>query len=295
MGLPARDEAREWVGWTVVDREGTELGAVTAVLADESTGRPEWVYVEVEGASAVVPALDAEGSSGRVTVAVTRAQVTAAPSVGGARALSTDQEADLYRHYGIEASSESSETLLPAAADASGSTGRGTVLAAGALAAVAGIGVVRARSRRPVVRQPWSRRLWARRPWAPRPPSRAELVAGQVRAVSVQAREGARYAARTAGPIAAAAAESARHRAVLAGEGARHVARTAAPLAVTAAESARHRALLAGEGARHVARTAAPLVAATAESVRHRALLGAEQLRHATRAASHTIRTSTRP
>ena len=266
MGLPARDEAREWVGWIVVDREGTELGAVTAVLADESSGRPEWVYVEVEGASAVVPALDAEGSGGRVTVAVTRAQVTAAPSVGGARALSTDQEADLYRHYGIEASSESSETLLPAAADASGSTGRGTVLAAGALAAVAGIGVVRARSRRPVVRQPWSRRLWARRPWAPRPPSRAELVAGQVRAVSVQAREGARHAARTAGPIAAAAAESARHRAVL-----------------------------AGEGARHVARTAAPLVAATAESARHRAQLGAEQLRHASRLASHTIRTSTRP
>ena len=56
MGLPARDEAREWVGWTVVDREGTELGSCTAVLADESTGRPEWVYVEVEGARAVVPA-----------------------------------------------------------------------------------------------------------------------------------------------------------------------------------------------------------------------------------------------
>src|ERR671917_1809184 len=140
MGLPARDEARDWVGWTCVDREGAELGAVAAVLADQSTGRPEWVYVEVEGASAVVPALDADGSGGRVTVAVTRAQVTAAPSVGGGRELSTEQEADLYRHYGIEASSESSETLLPAAADASGSTGRGTVLAAGALAAVAGIG-----------------------------------------------------------------------------------------------------------------------------------------------------------
>jgi hypothetical protein len=91
MSLPARDEAREWVGWTVVDREGAELGACTAVLADESTGVPEWVYVEVEGASAVVPALDADGSGGRVTVAVTRAQVTAAPSVGGARELSTTQ------------------------------------------------------------------------------------------------------------------------------------------------------------------------------------------------------------
>src|SRR3712207_6587569 len=110
MGLPARDEAREWVGWIVVDREGAELGACTAVLADESTGHPEWVYVRVEGASAVVPALDADGSDGRVRVTVTRAQVTAAPSAGGCSALSTAQEAELYRHYGIDVSREASET-----------------------------------------------------------------------------------------------------------------------------------------------------------------------------------------
>jgi hypothetical protein len=291
MGLPARDEAREWIGWTCVDREGAELGAVTAVLADQSTGRPEWVYVEVEGASAVVPALDADGSGGRVTVAVTRAQVAAAPSVGGGRELSTEQEADLYRHYGIQASSAASETLLPAAAagdgadtaaaadtapatdstpavdtaragtassdgttsaDTSGSTGRGTVLAAGVLAAVAGIGVVRARAKRAEVRQPWPRRLWARRPWAPHPPSRAEVVAGQVLAVSARTAEGARHLRRTAAPLAVAAAESARHRAVRTGEEVRHLGRTAAPLVVAAAESARHRAVLGAEEARHL-------------------------------------------
>ncbi len=291
MGLPARDEAREWIGWTCVDREGAELGAVTAVLADQSTGRPEWVYVDVEGTSAVVPALDADGSGGRVTVAVTRAQVAAAPSVGGGRELSTEQEADLYRHYGIRASSAASETLLPAAAagdgadtaaaadtapttdgtpavdtarpgtasadettpaDTSGSTGRGTVLAAGVLAAVAGIGVVRARATRAEVRQPWPRRLWARRPWAPHPPSRAEVVAGQVLAVSARTAEGARHLRRTAAPLAVAAAESARHRAVRTGEEVRHLGRTAAPLVVAAAESARHRAVLGAEEARHL-------------------------------------------
>lgn len=293
MGLPGRDEARNWVGWTVVDREGTELGAITAVLADESTGRPEWVYVEVEGASAVVPALDADGADGRVSVVVTRAQVTAAPSAGGARELSTALEADLYRHYGITVSSEASETLLPAAAvdggtpsaetapsDTGGSTGRGTVVAAAALAAVAGVGVVRARARRPVVRQSRSQRLWARRPWAPQPPSRADLVAGQVRAVSTRTAQGARHLRRTAGPLAAAVAESARHRAVRTAEGARHVGRTAGPLAVSVAESARHRAVQAGEEVRHLGRTAAPLVVAAAESARHRAVLGAEEVRH---------------
>ena len=304
MGLPARDEAREWVGWTVVDREGTELGSCTAVLADESTGRPEWVYVEVEGASAVVPALDADGSGGRVTVAVTRAQVTTAPSVGGARELSTDQEADLYRHYGIESSSEASETLLPAAAegtgaaagtgagadtaaaadttpapdttpsavttpaDTSGSTGRGAVLAAGALAAVAGLGVVRARARRAAVRQPWPRRLWARRPWAPSPPSRADVLAGRVLAVSARTAEGARHLGRTAAPLVVAAAESARHRAVRAGEEVRHLGRTAAPLVVAAAESARHRAVLGAEEVRHLGAVAAQAAVAAVARAR---------------------------
>jgi hypothetical protein len=337
MGLPARDEAREWVGWTVVDREGAELGACTAVLADQSTGVPEWVYVEVEGASAVVPALDADGSGGRVTVAVTRAQVTAAPSVGGARELSTTQEADLYRHYGIDVSREASETLLPAEAEdtatavdtattanaaaaadtlapadtpapadsaatadtsapadiaAAADTGtpaasrRGPAVAVVALAAAAGLGVVRARLRRPVVRQSWHERLWARRPWAPVPPSRAELVAGQVLAASMRARAGARHLGVTVVPLAAAAAESARHRAVRAGEGARHLGVMAAPLAAATAESARHRVVRTGEGARHLGRTIAPLAAATAESARHRAALGAEELRHATRLAS---------
>ncbi|HYX96639.1 MAG TPA: PRC-barrel domain-containing protein [Geodermatophilus sp.] len=280
MGLPARDEAREWVGWTVVDREGTELGAVTAVLADESTGQPEWVYVEVEGVSAVVPAVDADGSGGRVTVAVTQAQVTSAPSVGGALELSTDQEADLYRHYGIEASNAASESLLPAAAagtgaaddtaagTGSGSTGRGTVLAAGALAAVAGLGVVRARARHAAVRQPWPRRLWAGRPWAPPPRSRADVVAGQVLAVSARTAEGARHLGRTAAPLALAAAESARHRAVRAGEEVRHLGRTAAPLVLAAAESARHRAVLGAEEVRHLGALASQAVVAAVARAR---------------------------
>jgi hypothetical protein len=318
MGLPARDEARNWVGWTVVDREGAEVGACTAVLADESTGLPEWMYVEVDGASAVVPAVDADGSEGRITVTVTRAQVSGAPSVGG-RELTQAQEADLYRHYGIDASREASESLLPAAAtdtaaagpvdtpaaaatdtpatpaadtpaaaatDTPAGGGRGPVVAAVALAATAGLAVAAARRRRPTGRQSLPRPLWSRRPWAPQPPSRAELVAGQVLAVSARAREGARHAGRAAGPMAAAAAESARHRALLAGEGARHVIRTAAPLAVAAAESARHRAMLAGEGTRHVIRTAAPLAVAAAESARHRAVLAGEGARHLRRTAA---------
>lgn len=325
MGLPGRDEARNWVGRTVVDREGVELGACTAVLADEATGVPEWFYVEVEGVSAVVPALDADGTGDQVLVTVTRTQVTGAPSSGGALELSQALEADLYRHYGIDASREASQSLLPtepagsdttAATDAAVGTSpavvtdddvdtavaagtavpvdtdtqaagrRAPVVAAVGLAAVAaGLGVARARARQPVVPQPLPRRLWAQRPWAPAPPSPADLVTGQVLAVSAQARRSVRNARRVAGPVAAAAAESARHRALLVGEGARHLAVVTGPVAATVAESARHRALRAGETARHLGRTAAPVAVLVGESVRHRAVLGGEQLRHGTRLA----------
>src|SRR5918997_386931 len=137
MALPGRDEAKDWVGWTVVDRDGVELGPCTTVLADEATGLPEWVYVEVDGADAVVPALDAGGSGERVTVTVTRAQVTAAPSAGGARELSQALEADLYRHYGIEASRDSSESLLPAGATDTPAAGRAAAVAPAAVGAPA--------------------------------------------------------------------------------------------------------------------------------------------------------------
>lgn len=267
MDLPARDEARTWVGRTVVDREGAELGTCTAVLADESTGRPEWLYVEVEGARAVVPAVDADGSAGTVRVPVTRAQVTGAPSVASGLRLTQDQESSLYRHYGIEASRAASETLLPAAAAGSqGSTGRGPLAAALGLAAVAGIGVAGARSRRTAAPESAVQRLWSRRPWAPQPQSTADLVAGQVLAASALARDGARQ-----------------------------LASVAAPLAAVAAETARHQTLRAGEGARHLARVAAPMAAAAAETARHRAVLGAEQLRHGARLASSATATRLRP
>ncbi|MGY1708494.1 PRC-barrel domain-containing protein [Geodermatophilus sp. SYSU D00758] len=120
MDLPDRDEARTWVGLTVVDREGAEIGRCTAVFADEATGRPEWVSAELDGATVVVPVVDATEQAGQVRVTVTRDAVAAAPHRDAGRQLSEAEEADLYRHYGIRASREASETLLPAGAGEDG-------------------------------------------------------------------------------------------------------------------------------------------------------------------------------
>src|SRR5687768_350563 len=101
MTMPDRDGTRNWLGRTVVDRNGAEIGVCAALLADTATGLPEWMYVERDDVTMVVPLLEADGSGDRVQVTVTRAHVDDAPRFDPAPELSRDQEAALYRHYGI--------------------------------------------------------------------------------------------------------------------------------------------------------------------------------------------------
>ncbi|MGY1630895.1 hypothetical protein ACI784_04175 [Geodermatophilus sp. SYSU D01186] len=203
MGLPARDAARNWVGRTVVDRQGTPIGPCTAVLADEATGLPEWMYVEVDEASAVVPVVDAAETGDQVRVTVNRAQVVGAPSVGDTHRLSEAQEEQLYRHYGIDYSRQTSESLLPAddtsapaaaspsgVDDAAPAARRRSVPVVSAVAGLAALVAVvrRSRARRQLAHVTWTGRLWARRPWAPRPPTAAERAARRVHEASLVAR-----------------------------------------------------------------------------------------------------------
>ncbi|MEX5718069.1 PRC-barrel domain-containing protein, partial [Geodermatophilus maliterrae] len=113
MALPDRDSVRNWVGMTVVGRDDAEIGEITHLLADDETGAPEWMYATVDGDTVVVPLLDATEVDGRVRVVVERTAVVAAPRFGESRELTTDQEAELYLHYGIQYSTETSESVLP--------------------------------------------------------------------------------------------------------------------------------------------------------------------------------------
>jgi hypothetical protein len=113
MEMPDRNVAVAWVGRTVVDRDGVEIGACTAVFADDATELAEWVCSELDGVAVFIPAVGADGSGGKVQVAVSRDDVAAAPAVGGAQHISQDEEAALYRHYGIPHSREASPSLLP--------------------------------------------------------------------------------------------------------------------------------------------------------------------------------------
>src|SRR5918994_2009569 len=80
MDFPDRDVAMAWVGRTVVDRDGAEIGACTAVFSDDATQLTEWVCSELAGAAVFIPAVGAAESAGQVQVAVSRADVAAAPA-----------------------------------------------------------------------------------------------------------------------------------------------------------------------------------------------------------------------
>jgi len=105
--------ALEWVGRTLIDRDGAEIGACTGVFHDDATKVTEWVCSELDGAAVFIPAVGAAESGAQVRVTVSRADIASAPSVGGTRHITEDEEEVLYRHYGIPHSRDASPTLLP--------------------------------------------------------------------------------------------------------------------------------------------------------------------------------------
>lgn len=113
MNLPERNVALAWVGRTVVDRDGAEIGACTAVFTDDATELAEWVCSELDGTTVFIPAVGAAETDGLVQVVITREDVAGAPPVGGPEHISGDEEVALYRHYGIPHSRDASPTVLP--------------------------------------------------------------------------------------------------------------------------------------------------------------------------------------
>jgi hypothetical protein len=113
MEFPQRDVALAWVGRTLVDRDGSEIGACTAVFTDDATQVTEWVCSDVDGTAVFIPAVGATESGDQVQLFVRRDDVAAAPPVGGPEHITGEEEAALYRHYGIPHSREASPTVLP--------------------------------------------------------------------------------------------------------------------------------------------------------------------------------------
>ncbi len=94
MTLPERRVVMAWVGRSVLDRAGRELGVCTAVLTDDD-GAARWLAVDVAGQTAFVPVRGAAESAGTVRVAVRHEDVARAPAAGSAGGLSEEEQSTL--------------------------------------------------------------------------------------------------------------------------------------------------------------------------------------------------------
>ena len=110
---PEPTYAYDWHGRTLKDRNGDKIGTVDAVYVDQQTERPEWALVNTGlfgTKSSFVPIAGAAPSGEDVVVQIEAQQVKDAPKLDPEQELSEQQEAELFRHYGIDYTTEGSVT-----------------------------------------------------------------------------------------------------------------------------------------------------------------------------------------
>jgi uncharacterized protein (TIGR02271 family) len=114
---PSIETAQAWQGRTMVDPAGDKLGTIDAIYVDDETGQPEWATVAsglFAAKTAFVPLAQAQATGDSVQVPYDKQQVKNAPTMRAEGQLSQDDEAELYRHYGLDYSEHRSDSGLPA-------------------------------------------------------------------------------------------------------------------------------------------------------------------------------------
>jgi hypothetical protein len=105
MPPPSVEEIRAWVGRVMVDRDGNRLGEITDIYLDRETDRPEWAVVRTGLfglRSSFVPLAEASEVGDQIQVPHERGLVKDAPNIEADGQLSEAEEAELYRHYGLD-------------------------------------------------------------------------------------------------------------------------------------------------------------------------------------------------
>lgn len=101
-------EIRNLLDCHVVGSDGQAIGKVGQVYLNDRTGEPEWVTVRTGFfgmKQTFVPLANARRSGGEVRVPYDKEMIKGAPHIDVDDRLSLDEEADLYRYYGMQPSS----------------------------------------------------------------------------------------------------------------------------------------------------------------------------------------------
>jgi uncharacterized protein (TIGR02271 family) len=103
--MPTTDQVLSWRGEQLRGSDGETLGKIEEIYLDAETREPEWALVTTGlfgTKRSFVPVRDASASGDAVTVPFDKETVKASPTVDADGALSQAEEAELYRHYGLQ-------------------------------------------------------------------------------------------------------------------------------------------------------------------------------------------------
>jgi uncharacterized protein (TIGR02271 family) len=128
--MPTIEDARTWRGHDAVGPDANKLGTIEDIYLNQDTGEPEWVALKTGmfgSKLSFAPLSQAHQDGDTIVLPYEKDQIKNAPRVDADGALSQEEEAQLYRHYGLDYSETHSESGLgtgrdPVGHDTSGPT-----------------------------------------------------------------------------------------------------------------------------------------------------------------------------
>src|ERR671917_1062437 len=100
-----KDRMLAFRGKELVDEEGSKIGEIVEMYLDAESGEPEWALVHTGlfgTKQTFVPLREAaEGDDENLKVPYAKKMVGDAPHIEPSGQLTKDQEASLYRHFGV--------------------------------------------------------------------------------------------------------------------------------------------------------------------------------------------------
>ena len=118
--MPTIEEVKTWQGHEAIGPSGEKLGTIEDIYLDRDTNEPEWVALKTGmfgGRLSFAPLAEATRTEDGVRLPYEKAQIKDAPQVEADGELSQDEEAALYRHYGLNYSEAPSDSGLPTGHD----------------------------------------------------------------------------------------------------------------------------------------------------------------------------------
>src|SRR3954451_17391597 len=113
--MPTTEEITSWRGHEARGTDGDKLGTIEDIYLDQETGEPEWLAIKTGlfgGHVSFAPLAEARLDGDAVTVPYEKAKIKDAPRVNADGELSKEQEAELYRYYGLDYSEARSDSGL---------------------------------------------------------------------------------------------------------------------------------------------------------------------------------------